>query len=115
VRGQCPTVARASQNVATTATILDTLSAPSTDGVDKVYQQLKDILNIAPMQQVKSPLQLWAKVSALTLDRSRAGGQWTAQGTLKVGTISSPVWISAHVWLSQPRAWLEPQARHQNR
>jgi hypothetical protein len=26
------------------AALLDTLHAPSTDGVDKVYQQLKDII-----------------------------------------------------------------------
>jgi hypothetical protein len=38
-----PTFASASQNVAAAVALLDTLPAPSTDGVDKVYQQLKDI------------------------------------------------------------------------
>jgi hypothetical protein len=42
-----PTFARASQNVATTVALLDTLPAPSTDGVGKVYHQLKDILGAA--------------------------------------------------------------------
>jgi hypothetical protein len=42
-----PTFARASQNVALVAALLDTLPAPSIDRVDKVYYQLKDILGIA--------------------------------------------------------------------
>jgi hypothetical protein len=41
-----PTFARASHNVITTTSILDTLSAPSTDRVGKVYRQLKDILDV---------------------------------------------------------------------
>jgi hypothetical protein len=32
------------------AVLLVTLPAPSTDGVDKVYRQLKDILTIAAAQ-----------------------------------------------------------------
>jgi hypothetical protein len=36
--------------MATEAALLDTLPAPSTDGVDKVYHQLKDILSVAAMQ-----------------------------------------------------------------
>jgi hypothetical protein len=42
-----PTFARASQNVAAASTPLDTLPTPSTDGVDMVYDQLKDILGVA--------------------------------------------------------------------
>jgi hypothetical protein len=34
----------ANQNVAIMAVLLDTLHAPSTDGVGKVYQQLQNIL-----------------------------------------------------------------------
>jgi hypothetical protein len=34
--------------------LLDTLLAPSTNGADKVYRQLKDILNVAAMQQAES-------------------------------------------------------------
>jgi hypothetical protein len=48
--GQCLSFARVNQNVATAAMLLDTLPAPSTDGVDKVYQQLKDILSSAVVQ-----------------------------------------------------------------
>jgi hypothetical protein len=51
-----PTFARASQNVAIAAALLDTLPVPSTDRVDKVYRQLKDILSIAVVQQVESSL-----------------------------------------------------------
>jgi hypothetical protein len=43
------TFTRASQNVATVAVLLDTLHIPFTDGVDKVYHRLKDILGIAAM------------------------------------------------------------------
>jgi hypothetical protein len=50
-----PTFASASQNV--TTTLLDTLPALSTDGVDKVCHQLKDILGVATKQQAESSLQ----------------------------------------------------------
>jgi hypothetical protein len=45
-----PTFARASQNMAAAAVLLDTLPVPSTDEVDKVYRQLKGILDIAVEQ-----------------------------------------------------------------
>jgi hypothetical protein len=38
---------RVSQNMANAAALLPTLPSPSTDGVDKVYQQLKNILSTA--------------------------------------------------------------------
>jgi hypothetical protein len=41
------TFARASQNVAAGAMLLDTLLAPYTDGVRKMYHQLKGFLNVA--------------------------------------------------------------------
>jgi hypothetical protein len=44
---QLPTFARASQNVVAAAVLLHTLPAPSTNGVGKVYQQLKSILGTA--------------------------------------------------------------------
>jgi hypothetical protein len=37
-RGQNPAFTRASQNVATAATLLDTLPPPSTDGVDMLHR-----------------------------------------------------------------------------
>jgi hypothetical protein len=40
---------------------------PSTDGTDKVYRQLKDILGIATMQQVESSLQRQAEVLVSSL------------------------------------------------
>jgi hypothetical protein len=45
-----PTFTRASQNVAVMVELLDTLLAPSTDGVDKVYHQLKDNLGVNVVQ-----------------------------------------------------------------
>jgi hypothetical protein len=68
----CPTFARASQNRATAATLLDTLPAPSTDGADKFYYQLKDILCVTATQQAESSLQLWAKISISSLVRYKA-------------------------------------------
>jgi hypothetical protein len=50
---QYPAFTRASQNMATAVTLLDTLPTPSTDEVDKVYRQLKDILDTAIVQQVE--------------------------------------------------------------
>jgi hypothetical protein len=43
---QRPAFARVSQNMATVTVLLDTLLAPSTNRVSKVYRQLKDILGI---------------------------------------------------------------------
>jgi hypothetical protein len=36
--------------------LLDTLPAPSADGVDTMYQQLKEILGIAVAQEAESSL-----------------------------------------------------------
>jgi hypothetical protein len=47
VERQLPTIARASQNVATGAALFDTLPTPSTDGVGEVYQWLKNIIGTA--------------------------------------------------------------------
>jgi hypothetical protein len=47
---QRPAFTRASQNMAAPIVLLDTLQAPSMDGVDKVYFQLKYILDIAAAQ-----------------------------------------------------------------
>jgi hypothetical protein len=53
---QLPTFARASQNVVMVAALLNTLAAPSTNGVGEVYQRLKNILSTATVQQVESSL-----------------------------------------------------------
>jgi hypothetical protein len=49
--------------VAADAVLLDTLPAPSTGKVDKVYHQLRDILAVATEQQAKRSLQRWTEVS----------------------------------------------------
>jgi hypothetical protein len=46
----------ASQNMTAAAALLDTLPTPSTDGVDKVYQQLKNIFIIAIAQLADNSL-----------------------------------------------------------
>jgi hypothetical protein len=51
-----PTFAKATQNVAVAVALLDTLPVPSTDGVDKVYHHLRDILCVAVEQQAESSL-----------------------------------------------------------
>jgi hypothetical protein len=42
-----PTFHWASQNIAVATTLLDTLPTPSTDGISKVYQLLKNNLSVA--------------------------------------------------------------------
>jgi hypothetical protein len=49
VGGLRPAFARASQNVAATAMLQDTLPPPSTDGVDRFYCQIGEILTITIM------------------------------------------------------------------
>jgi hypothetical protein len=39
--------------VAVTVVLLDTLLTPSADGVDKVYHQLEDTLDVATTQQAE--------------------------------------------------------------
>jgi hypothetical protein len=43
--------------MAAVAALLDTLPAPSTDGMEKVYQQLKDIPSTTTATQAESSLQ----------------------------------------------------------
>jgi hypothetical protein len=47
---QLPSFARASQNVVAAAALLDTLPAPSTDGVGEVYHRLRNILGTTTTQ-----------------------------------------------------------------
>jgi hypothetical protein len=95
------------------AALLDTLPTPSADMVDKVYQQQKDILSITAVQQVVSSLQHWVEVSISTPDHSKARWQKSTQEPPEAGTVSSPVQILAHDWLSHLDVQLEPQAHHQ--
>jgi hypothetical protein len=59
-----PAFARANQNVAVAAALLDTLPTPFTDKVDMVYRQLKEILGIAATRQVESSFQHQAEISS---------------------------------------------------
>jgi hypothetical protein len=52
-----PAFTSANQNMAAVAVLLDTLPAPSTDGVGEMYQWLKSILGTAVAQQGESSLQ----------------------------------------------------------
>jgi hypothetical protein len=53
---QLSAFARASQNMAVMVALLDALSAPSTDGVGKMYRRLKSILSTTTAQQAESSL-----------------------------------------------------------
>jgi hypothetical protein len=86
-----PTFTRASQNVATVAALFDTLSEPSTDGVGKVYQRLKDILGVAAEQQAESSLQQQADVFISSPGRSKVSRQGTKIEHPTAGTASSPM------------------------
>jgi hypothetical protein len=72
------------------AALLDTWPTPSTDGMDKVYCQLKDILGVTIAQQVESLLQRRAEVSLSSLGRSKASRQRMAMELPMVGTACSP-------------------------
>jgi hypothetical protein len=105
---QLPTFAMAIQNVVAAAALLDTLPAPSTNEVSEVYQWLKSILGTVAAQQAESSLQHQVEASVLPPARPKDGGQRATQGTLDVGTTSSPVGFSACDRLSRPGAQSEP-------
>jgi hypothetical protein len=69
----------ASQNVVAVVVLLSTMPTPLTDGVDNVYQQLKDILGTTAAQQVQSSLLRRAETSLLTPNCSKAGWQKATQ------------------------------------
>jgi hypothetical protein len=70
---------------------MECYTTPSTDGVGKVYHQLKDILDIAAEQQVESSLQRWGKVSVLSPGCSKASRQRNVTEHPVAGTTSSLV------------------------
>jgi hypothetical protein len=78
-----------------TAVLMDTLPAPSTNGVGEVFQWLKSILDTIAVQQVESSLQHRIEASVLPPTHPKDGGQWATQGTLDAGTTSWPVGFSA--------------------
>jgi hypothetical protein len=95
-RAPRPAFARDNQNMATAAMLLDTLPAPSTDEVDRVYHQLKHIFSITAAQQAESSLQRWAEVSISNPGRSKAGRQKATMKHPVAGTTSSRAQILVH-------------------
>jgi hypothetical protein len=93
--GPCPAFTSASQNVTTVAVLLDTLAAPSADGVDRVYRQLREILTIADARQVKTSIQRRAGVSIPSPVRFRVSWQRTIVEPSMIGTASSSAWVPA--------------------
>jgi hypothetical protein len=91
--------------------LLDTLLAPSTDRVDNVYCQLKDILDVTVMQQVESSLQWQAEVSMSSSGHSKASQQRTVTELPMAGTASSPTQVLAHIWPGHQSGHLEPPVR----
>jgi hypothetical protein len=83
------TFTKASQTVAVTAALLETLPAPSVDRVDKVYYQLKGIIGVIAAQQVESSLQRRADVSISSPDCSKANQAKTGTELPTAGTASS--------------------------
>jgi hypothetical protein len=84
-----PTFVRASQNVATVTTLLDTFDAASINGMDKVYHQLKDILGVSTVQQAESSLQRRTEVSTSSPGHSKTSQQRAATELPMDGTASS--------------------------
>jgi hypothetical protein len=87
---QLPTFNKATQNVLAGAVLLDTLPAPSTNRVSKMYQWLKIILGTAATQQTESSLQHRVKASILLPTRPKDKGQRATQGTLDAGSREFP-------------------------
>jgi hypothetical protein len=92
------------------AALLNTLPMPSTNGVDWVYRQLKDILGVAAEQQAKSSLQQWVEDSVSSPGRSKASWQRTASELPVAGTVSSPTRAPTRLQPGHPSGHPEPQA-----
>jgi hypothetical protein len=82
---QLPTFAKVSQNMATMATLLDTLPAPSTNRVSEVYQRLKSILDTTAVQQAERSLQHRVEASILPPTHPKDEGQRATQGDFGPG------------------------------
>jgi hypothetical protein len=84
------------------AALLDTLHAPSTNGVGKVYRQLKSILGTAAALQTESSLkhQVEATVSTPIHPKDSTGDKGPPRGLRRREHLSSPARISAYGQLS---------------
>jgi hypothetical protein len=87
-----PAFTRASQNVATTAALLDALPAPYTDRVGEVYQCLKSILSAATVPQAERSLlhRVEASIFPPPPQDPKVKGQKATQEAPEAGTSSSP-------------------------
>jgi hypothetical protein len=88
--------ARASQNVATSSMLLDTLPPPSADGVDRLHCELGEIITIAIMQLTLCTQWRLVEYSTSILDRSRVDWQKAMLEPFTVETTPSPTWASSH-------------------
>jgi hypothetical protein len=108
-----PTFTRASLNVAAVVALFDTLPAPSTNEVDKVYRQLKDILSVTAEQQAESSLQRWVEVSSSSPGPSKASRQRTTMELPTAGTASSLTQVLTHLRPGHLSRCLDPLAHRQ--
>jgi hypothetical protein len=109
----CPTFTRASQNMAAAAALLHTLPTPSTNRVDKVYRQLKDILGIVAMQQAESSLQRRAEILISSLGHSKASRQKTTTEVPTIGIASLPTHVPTCFRSGYPHRRAEPLVHRQ--
>jgi hypothetical protein len=89
VERRLPTFARASQNMAAVAMLLDALPAPSTNGAGEVYQRLKSIIGGTVAQQAESSLLHQVEASILLPTDPKDGGQRATQELMKTFVPSS--------------------------
>jgi hypothetical protein len=82
-----PTFAKAYRNMVSAAALLDMLPAPSIGAVGEMYQQLKNILGTATMQQAESSLQHQVNTSTFPPHVPRMGDK------------GPPKWPSTREWL----------------
>jgi hypothetical protein len=95
--------------------LLDTLPTPSTDWVDMVYHQLRDILIVATEQQAERLLQWWVEVSFSSPGYFVISRQMTVKERPMAGTASSPARTPSCLWPSYLSGCLEPLAHRQAR
>jgi hypothetical protein len=101
--------------MAMAAALLDTLCAPSIDGVCEVYLWLKSILGTATAQQAESPLQHWVEASVSNPICSKDGAQRATQGAPEAEMGSTSVRTLAYDRLSRPSTRSEPQVHRRHR
>jgi hypothetical protein len=87
----------------------------STDKVDRVYCQLRDILGVATEQHSEDSLQWWADVSILSPGHLKANRQRSTIELPTASTASSPMWALSHIQSGHLSKCPEPPTHHQAR